>query len=51
MPTIDIQFTPEGVSATAYADDSNAVIDEAWFTWAEVEERRTINASDITFEL
>ena len=51
MPTIDIKFTPEGVSATAYADGSNTVLEESWYTWAEVEERKGIEGSDITFEL
>lgn len=48
--TVDIQFTREGVSATVYGSE-NEVLDDSWFTWAEVEERKQIEASDITFEI
>lgn len=48
--TVDGRFTPGGVSVSVYDGDGN-VVDEAWFTWDETEERRTISQSDFTFEL
>lgn len=47
---IDGRFTGEGVSVSAYGDSGATVLDEAWFTWAEVEDRKG-EGSDFTFEL
>ena len=49
MGTVDIQFTGEGVSATHYGEN-NEVLDEAWYTWAEVDELKEVSESAITFE-
>lgn len=48
--TVDGRFTPEGVSVSVY-DDDGSVVDETWFTWDEVENRKGISQSDFTFEL
>jgi hypothetical protein len=50
MPTVDIRFTTEGISASVYGDD-NQVIDEAWFTWDEVDQMKSDEESHVTFEL
>jgi hypothetical protein len=47
---VDGQFTPEGLTVSVYDDDGN-VLDETWFTWDEVEDRRSPDFSDFTFEL
>lgn len=49
--TVDIRFTNEGFSASVYTGEGNAVEDEAWFTWDEVEEMKSDEESHITFEL
>lgn len=46
--TVDIQFTSEGISVTAYGE-GNTVLKEAWATWNEVENKKQTTASDITF--
>lgn len=47
--TVDIRFTSEGVSASMYDADAN-VLDEAWYTWAEVGGMKADDRSHITFE-
>lgn len=48
MQLVDIQFTPDGISASAYKA-GNHLHDEAWFTWDEVEELKSDEESHITF--
>lgn len=48
--TVDGRFTSEGISVSAYDDDGN-VLDEAWFTWDEVDEMKSDGESHFTFEL
>lgn len=49
----DLRFNSEGVSLSLYEDGH--VVDEAWFTWSEVEllkkENETNGASAATLEL
>lgn len=47
---VDGRFTSEGLSISIYDDNGN-VEDETWFTWAEIEDRKEISQSDLTFEL
>lgn len=47
---VDIRFTSEGISASAY-DSDGKVVEESWFTWDEVEEMKSDEESHITFEL
>ena len=49
MNTVDIRFTSEGISASAYTEEG-VLVDEAWFTWDEVEEMKSDEMSHITFE-
>ena len=48
MDTVDIRFTSEGLSASAY--ENGALVDEAWFTWAEIELMKSDGESHITFQ-
>jgi hypothetical protein len=48
--TVDGRFTNDGLSVSVY-DDNGTVLDETWFTWDEVEERKGDEQSDFTFEL
>ena len=48
MDTVDIRFTQEGISASAY--DDGCLVDEMWFTWDEVEELKSNEESRITFQ-
>lgn len=47
--TIDGRFTPEGLSVSVYDADGN-VLDEAWFTHAEISTLANEDGSDFTFE-
>lgn len=49
--TVDIQFTPNGISASAYSEGELILEDESWYTWDEVEEMKSNEESHITFEL
>lgn len=50
--TVDGRFTPEGLSVSAY-DAYGNVVDEVWFTYAEIEHsaENEPESSDFTFEL
>lgn len=48
--TVDGRFTDEGLSVTAY-DSDGGVLDEAWFTHAEIDDLAGTDGSDFTFEL
>lgn len=51
--TVDIRFAGDGFSVSVYdwRDGEPTVYDEAWHTWAEVEERKGDESSDVTFEI
>ena len=47
---VDIRFTLEGFSASVYGEN-NQVVDESWFTWAEVDELKSDEESHVTFQI
>ena len=47
--TVDIRFTPDGFSASMYDEDA-MLLDESWYTWDEIEDLKTYEESQITFE-
>lgn len=47
---VDGRVNRNGVSVTAYDEDRN-VLEETWFTHAEVEELKKVSQSDFTFEI
>lgn len=48
--TVDGRFTREGISVSVY-DENGHVVDETWFTYDEIEERKGDEESDFTFEI
>jgi hypothetical protein len=53
--TVDIRFATDGISASVYAVSEAPsqvdLLEEAWYTWAEVDELTSDSESHITFEL
>jgi len=53
--TVDIRFATDGISASVYVVSETPgqvdLLEEAWYTWGEVEELTRDSASHITFEL
>lgn len=53
--TVDIRFATDGISASVYAVSETPsqvdLLEEAWYTWAEVDELTSDSESHITFEL
>lgn len=47
---VDGRFSPEGLSVSAY-DSNGRLIDEIWYTWAEIEDLKSEEESHFTFEL
>lgn len=53
--TVDIRFATEGISASVYAisetPNRTDLLEEAWYTWTEVDELTTDTESHIIFEI
>lgn len=49
MATIELKFTHEGVSLSVY--DGDVLLDETWFTWAEVEDNKSDGDVDSVIEI
>jgi len=48
--TVDGRFTSDGLSVSMYTEDG-IVLDEAWFTYEEMEELQGDEESNFTFEI